>query len=91
MFGRGNAHYQGSVIVMPMVGDPRRDMVRNVPGLKPTRSQVYEGQGAARANHGPTDGQIRLRAFQIYQAAGCVSGRDFEDWLQAERELRRNL
>jgi DUF2934 family protein len=72
---------------------PKTDLdpiVRNVPGLKPTQSQVSAGRAAARANHGPTEEQIRLRAFQIYEARGCVDGHDVQDWAQAERELRRN-
>ncbi len=32
--------------------------------------------------------EIARRAYQIWQAAGCPSGRDREHWLQAEAELR---
>jgi hypothetical protein len=65
-------------------------IVRNVPGEKPTPSQLAEGRRAARANHGPTHDQIQLRAFQIYEARGRADGHDVEDWTQAERELHRN-
>ena len=31
---------------------------------------------------------IRRRAEQIYIQSGCISGRDVENWTQAEREVR---
>jgi hypothetical protein len=36
----------------------------------------------------PTRAQIAERAYQIYQQRGSAPGRDVEDWLAAERELR---
>jgi hypothetical protein len=36
----------------------------------------------------PTDAAIATRAFELYCERGCQNGRDVEDWLQAERELR---
>lgn len=38
---------------------------------------------------GPTTEQIAQRAYEIYQSRGGTEGQDIEDWLQAERELRR--
>ena len=38
---------------------------------------------------GPTLDQIAQRAYEIYQSRGGTDGQDMEDWLQAERELRR--
>ncbi len=42
----------------------------------------------------PTDGassdteeQIRLRAFELYEARGRTDGHHEEDWYQAEKEL----
>jgi len=35
----------------------------------------------------PTREQIALRAYEIWLQTGCVSGRDSENWIQAEREL----
>jgi Protein of unknown function (DUF2934) len=31
--------------------------------------------------------QIRLRAYQLYEARGREDGRDLDDWLQAEAEF----
>lgn len=64
-------------------------MVRSVPGDKPTEAQASAGRAEARANKGPTQEQIRLRAFQIFESRGAIPGHDAEDWMQAERELKR--
>ena len=37
------------------------------------------------------DEEIRRRAYEIYLERGEQSGRDLDDWLQAERELQRGL
>jgi hypothetical protein len=31
--------------------------------------------------------RISLRAYELYEARGCVDGFDVQDWLQAEREI----
>jgi len=31
------------------------------------------------------------RAYQLYEARGCIDGFDVQDWLQAERELLEQL
>jgi hypothetical protein len=36
----------------------------------------------------PNDDDIRMRAYQRYVERGGGHGMDFEDWLQAERELK---
>jgi hypothetical protein len=36
----------------------------------------------------PSDEDIRLRAYQRYLERGGGHGMDFEDWLEAERELK---
>jgi hypothetical protein len=44
------------------------------------------------AETGPTEDEIRARAYQRYLERGGGHGMDFEDWLEAERELKnRNL
>jgi len=37
----------------------------------------------------PTSEEIAKRAHEIYLARGGVHGYDMDDWLQAERELKR--
>jgi hypothetical protein len=36
---------------------------------------------------GPSKEEIRERAFEIHVERGGIYGYDFDDWLQAEREL----
>ena len=31
--------------------------------------------------------QIRMRAYELYEARGFVDGHDVEDWYQAQEEL----
>jgi hypothetical protein len=31
------------------------------------------------------------RAYQLYEARGCLDGFDLQDWLQAEREVLEQL
>ena len=35
------------------------------------------------------ESQIRLRAYELYEARGREDGRDMADWLQAEEELTK--
>ena len=37
---------------------------------------------------GPSDSAIAQRAYELYEERGREPGRDQDDWLQAERELR---
>ena len=34
--------------------------------------------------------EIRQRAFELFEARGGQEGRELEDWLQAEEEIRSN-
>ena len=36
----------------------------------------------------PTEDDIRLRAYQRYLERGGEHGTDFDDWVEAERDLR---
>lgn len=36
----------------------------------------------------PSRDDIARRAYDLYQARGAEDGRDMDDWLRAERELR---
>lgn len=40
------------------------------------------------AKPAPTEAAIRARAYELFVARGALPGREVEDWLQAERELR---
>jgi DUF2934 family protein len=43
---------------------------------------------SASTGAGPTEDDIRRRAYQRYLDRGGDHGTDFEDWLAAERELK---
>jgi hypothetical protein len=43
----------------------------------------------ASVGHGPTQDQIRLRAYQLYLERGAHPGQELDDWLRAERELQK--
>ena len=38
----------------------------------------------------PSEEDIRLRAYQRYLERGAEHGRDYDDWIEAERELKRD-
>jgi hypothetical protein len=40
-------------------------------------------------NPGPGDDAVARRAYQHFEERGYEHGRDMDDWLEAERELRR--
>ena len=39
----------------------------------------------------PLEEQIRLRAYELYEARGCRPGLALDDWLQAEQEILSDL
>jgi len=39
----------------------------------------------------PTHDQISARAKEIWQASGCKPGRDKENWVEAEAQLRKEM
>ena len=41
-----------------------------------------------RPNAQPTEDEVRLRAYHRFLERGAVHGNDFEDWVEAEKELR---
>jgi NADPH:quinone reductase-like Zn-dependent oxidoreductase len=70
-----------------------KDIAGNLPGV---HGISPSGPGAARPrSHGKIvlrvasgEHEIRTRAYELYLARGAQPGRELEDWLQAERELR---
>ncbi|HMD35114.1 MAG TPA: DUF2934 domain-containing protein [Vicinamibacterales bacterium] len=66
---------------------------------KTKRSRTATGEPAETANDGPRDSSaaaggpseddIRDRAYHRYLERGGGHGMDFDDWLEAERELKK--
>ena len=44
---------------------------------------------AVRAGHDPSPDEIAQRAYEIYLTRGGGHGGELDDWLEAERQLRR--
>ena len=66
-----------------MLAEIASKVTRARPRSKPARDLV--------APTGPTDEQIRQRAYEIYLARGHAPGNPDWDWQQAELELRARL
>ncbi len=56
----------------------------------PTKMQTVPVKERTRQapQHEPSDEEIRQRAYEIHLDGGAAPGRELDDWLQAERELR---
>src|SRR2546423_12331835 len=39
----------------------------------------------------PSHSEIAARAEKIYRESGCIPGRDLENWVRAENELKQRL
>jgi Protein of unknown function (DUF2934) len=62
------------------------------PEAPPSTADDYKRVAAAveaTRHGGATREEIARRAYELYVARGGTHGYDIEDWLQAERELRR--
>jgi hypothetical protein len=66
---------------------------------KPDRKRISEIQatstqaetGDVSVGNSARDDVIRRRAHEIYRERGEQPGRELDDWLQAERELKRGI
>lgn len=45
-------------------------------------------QSQGQLTSAPSPEQIRQRAYELHLESGCSHGRDLDDWLRAERELK---
>jgi hypothetical protein len=52
-------------------------------------SPILPHAGDTSANHEPSHEEIRRRAYEIYLEHGSHPGNELDDWLQAERELKK--
>ena len=57
------------------------------PGPRPESLDALTSESTSMASE-PSEHDIRLRAYQRYLERGGGHGQEFEDWVQAERELR---
>ena len=54
----------------------------------PAAAPARTATAVATPGRAPTREEIAERAIAIWKASGCKSGRDEQNWLQAERQLR---
>ena len=76
---RANGPEQISGTLAKQNGEAAAERVQQAPG----------DAVAARAAGEPTDEDIRARAYEMYLERGGHHGLDFDDWVRAERELRK--
>jgi hypothetical protein len=61
--------------------------MKRAPSTRPRQATANE-QLQPPAPVDPPDDAIAARAYELYLARGGADGRDLDDWLQAEQELR---
>jgi hypothetical protein len=71
---------------MSMSSKPSR---KRIAVLQVTSTQAKTGEVSLGNSTG--DEEIRRRAYEIYLERGEQPGRELDDWLQAERELKRGM
>lgn len=49
---------------------------------------VCDKQAPTETKAHPLEDCVRQRAYEIHQARGGAPGRELDDWLQAEREIK---
>lgn len=60
--------------------------IASVTATEPVESAADRGTASDGAD--PTYDEIAQAAYQRYLSRGATNGRDFDDWIEAERELR---
>jgi DUF2934 family protein len=70
--------YSGNYASEPATADQASDMLGV--GSDSTRNDSMGSE--------PSEEEIRIRAYRRYLERGGADGQDFEDWLEAERELK---
>ena len=61
--------------------------VASVTAVEPLDTAADIDRLSAAADHQPTYDDIAQKAYERYLSRGATDGRDFEDWIEAEREL----
>lgn len=71
------------------VRDTRESVSDTRESVRDTRESGYDTRSDSMGS-GPSEEDIRLRAYHRYLERGAVHGAHFDDWLEAERELRES-
>ncbi len=64
---------------------------KRIESAEPPAASFQTETGEVSVGNEARDEDIRRRAYEIYLERGEEPGRDFDDWLQAEREFERGI
>jgi hypothetical protein len=64
---------------------PRKPQSTKTPAPDPARNKT--GREAIHGNNADYGDRVSMRAYELYLSRGAVDGRDFDDWITAEREV----
>ncbi len=73
------------------VATTRTRTPREAAGKTPTKKTPARSATARKVTYVPSEAEIRERAYQIFLNRGAQPGRELDDWLQAERELKERV
>jgi Protein of unknown function (DUF2934) len=73
---------------MPGSGEPGAQAVPDAAADRPQTMRPERADGSVSVPSGPSEDDIRVRAYHRYLERGGVHGMAFDDWLEAERELK---
>jgi Protein of unknown function (DUF2934) len=79
----------GTAESVPMVEAVRPKTKRSKLGTNEPAEIAHDAANDSPAAASPSEDDIRERAYQRYLQRGGSHGLDFEDWLEAERELKK--
>ena len=71
---------------MSMSSKPKREGITEIQA-----TSIQAETGEVSVGNSARDEEIRRRAYLIYLERGEQPGRELDDWLQAERELKRGM
>jgi hypothetical protein len=77
---------------VPVNTTPEADTIAAYPGVERSEDDGAVAQAAGETSrqefHSPSDQEIRERAYHRYLERGGHGGSEFDDWVEAERDLR---
>ena len=74
---------------VPMVEAVRPNAKRSKSGSNEPAEIAHDASDDSQSAAGPSEDDIRERAYHRYLQRGGGHGLDFEDWVEAERELKK--
>ena len=66
----------------------KRTPTSTAPRKRATTKKTNGAAPARVASHSPSDDDIRVRAYHRFLERGASPGGDFDDWLEAEKDLK---